>query len=196
MMHTTCDVSVVICTYTSERWESLVAAVESVRSQSSRPREILVVVDHNGPLLERVRSDLPDVVARANVGPRGLSGGRNTGIASASGGLIAFLDDDAVAAPEWLEWLSRWCEDDRVLGAGARVEPLWQTRSPRWFPEEFAWVLGCSYRGLPRRTAWVRNPFGGCMCGSTTLNREVAVSTAERPHIWRATGPLATRCCT
>ena len=46
-------------------------------------------------------------------GPGGLSGARNTGVAAARGEVVAFLDDDAVAAPDWLEHLLRPYDDPR-----------------------------------------------------------------------------------
>ena len=49
------------------------------------------------------------------------------------------------------------------------VVPLWETERPRWFPAEFDWVVGCTYRGLPQTITPIRNPFGGSMC----LRREV-----------------------
>ncbi|MEV8300524.1 glycosyltransferase family 2 protein, partial [Streptomyces rochei] len=39
-------VSVVICVYTEDRWEDILAAVASVRAQSHPARETLLVVDH------------------------------------------------------------------------------------------------------------------------------------------------------
>ena len=39
--------------------------------------------------------------------------------------------------------------DPDVLGAGGWIIPAWQLGMPAWFPEEFLWVVGCSYRGLP-----------------------------------------------
>ena len=41
--------------------------------------------------------------------------------------------------------------------------PGWPTRRPGWWPEEFDWVVGCSYRGLPTTTARVRNVIGATM---------------------------------
>jgi glycosyltransferase involved in cell wall biosynthesis len=157
----------VICAYTLKRWDDLVAAVESAQAQG--PLEVIVVADHNDELLARVRSELPHVHAVANDGPQGLSGARNAGVAAARGDVIAFLDDDAVATPGWLDELARCFDNPLVLGAGGAVEPAWAERRPRWFPEEFDWVVGCSYRGLPTVPAPVRNPIGANMA----VRREV-----------------------
>lgn len=164
MMNTTLDVSVIICAYTEERWSDMTAAVESIWRQTIPPREIILVIDHNERLLERVKADMPGVVAIANAEPRGLSGARNSGIAVAQGAFIAYLDDDAAAEPDWLERLLHCCEDTNVLGAGGMVEPAWVEKRPAWFPREFLWVVGCSYLPLPAHPVEVRNPFGGCTC--------------------------------
>lgn len=158
------DVSVIICTYAEARWHELVAAVESLHCQSKPPREIIVVVDHNQRLLERVRTELSDVVVVESSGPQGLSGARNSGIAIAQGALIAFLDDDAAAEMDWLVLLYQCFEDSRVVGVGGTVEPTWSSKPPAWFPKEFYWVVGCSYQDLPEKAIVVRNPFGGCAC--------------------------------
>jgi len=157
------DVSVVVCTYSERRWNELVAAVQSLRRQHVAPGEIVVAVDNNAPLAARARDALPDVVVVENRDRRGLSSTRNAGIAAAQGEIVAFLDDDAVAQPDWLANLVAWYEDPRVLGAGGAVEPLWEHGRPGWFPDEFDWVVGCSYRGLPRRAAAVRNLIGANM---------------------------------
>jgi glucosyl-dolichyl phosphate glucuronosyltransferase len=154
------DISVVICAYTEERWGDLVSAVQSVRSQSLRPAEIIVVSDHNPALLERVQRELPDVVGVANREARGLGGARNSGVTASSGSVIAFLDDDAVASPGWLWAFQAAYEDDLVLGVGGSIEPIWSDGRPDWFPEEFAWVVGCTYRGMPESPANVRNLIG------------------------------------
>jgi hypothetical protein len=50
-----------------------------------------------------------------------------------------------------------------VIGVGSRVDPWWIGGRPAWFPDEFLWVVGCSYRGLPRSRQAVRNALGGGM---------------------------------
>ncbi|NEA39098.1 glycosyltransferase family 2 protein, partial [Streptomyces sp. SID11385] len=40
--------------------------------------------------------------------------------------------------------------------------PAWASgRRPAWFPEEFDWVVGCTYAGQPRGLVPVRNVLGG-----------------------------------
>jgi glucosyl-dolichyl phosphate glucuronosyltransferase len=154
------DFSVIICAYTDARWDQLVQAVESVRSQTVAAREIIVVIDHNPALLERTRSQISGVTVLENGSARGLSGARNTGISAAGGEILAFMDEDAVAEAEWLERLGAAYADPRVVGVGGAIVPLWVRGRPSWFPEEFDWVVGCTYRGMPTAPAPVRNLIG------------------------------------
>jgi glucosyl-dolichyl phosphate glucuronosyltransferase len=158
------SVSVVICAYSVRRWPSLVAAVESIRGQRPQAEEIVVVVDHNDDLLARALAELHDTVVIPNEErENGLSGARNTGVRRARTDVIAFLDDDAAARPGWLAALLEAFDDPHVLGAGGVALPLWERPPPGWFPEEFLWVVGASYRGLPRVRSTVRNPIGATM---------------------------------
>ncbi|MDR6978754.1 glycosyltransferase involved in cell wall biosynthesis [Streptomyces sp. 3330] len=161
----TIGVSVVICVYTEDRWADILAAVASVRAQTHPALETLLVVDHHPVLLERLRSEYKEtegVRVLPNAGPRGLSAGRNTGIAASRGEVVAFLDDDAVAERDWLRRFADPYSDPRVLAVGGRAVPVWSSgRRPAWFPEEFDWVVGCSYRGLPPGRVRVRNILGG-----------------------------------
>ncbi|APY89087.1 glycosyltransferase family 2 protein [Streptomyces alfalfae] len=159
------EISVVVCVYTEDRWEDILAAVSSVGAQSLPALETLLVVDHNATLLERLAGEYKEtegVRVLANAGPRGLSAGRNTGIAASRGSVVAFLDDDAVAERDWLRHFAAGFEDPRVLAVGGRTMPLWESkRRPVWFPEEFDWVVGCTYKGLPPGRVRVRNVLGG-----------------------------------
>jgi len=158
------SVTVVICAYTERRWESLLRAVDSLRSQRRLPEQCVVVIDHNEQLLRRARFSLPsDVEVMASEGPRGLSGARNTGVRAATGDVVAFLDDDAEADPGWIENLLVQYDQPWVAGAGGRALPVWPRGCPSWFPSEFYWVVGCSYTGLPETVGPVRNPIGAAM---------------------------------
>lgn len=157
------SVTVVICAYTAERWGNLLDVIESVRLQTLPPQEVLVVIDHNEDLYERLIEVVDDVTVVENTGPRGLSGARNTGVGLANSDVVAFLDDDAEAAPDWLEHLVALYDDPDVLAVGGRVEPVWEGGRPGYFGEELDWIVGCSHRGMPRVATEVRNVIGANM---------------------------------
>jgi glycosyltransferase involved in cell wall biosynthesis len=163
MIQTAHGVSVIICTYAEGRWKDLLGAISSVQQQTLSPREIIIVVDHSPGLLQQVREQVTGVIVIENIEARGLRGARNCGIAVAQSEIIAFLDDDAVAAPDWLAFLCEGYADTQVLGSGGKVTPSWEGDKPSWLPEEFYWVVGCSYRGMPQTVATVRNPIGANM---------------------------------
>lgn len=152
--------SVIICAYADKRWDDLCAAIDSLGGQTQPPAEIVIIIDHNPALLARVCQRYPQVKGAENAGERGLSGARNTGIALAKGDVIAFMDDDAIAAADWLETLARSFTGPDVMGVGGSVIPAWDGGRPRWFPDEFDWVVGCTYRGMPERTSPIRNLIG------------------------------------
>ncbi|MCU1469016.1 MAG: glycosyl transferase family 2 [Glaciihabitans sp.] len=175
-------ISVVICSFTERRWDDVHAAVASLRAQTHAPHEIIVSVDHNPVLHSRLKASLRDVIVVPNRHGRGLSGGKNTGVELARGDVVAYLDDDAVADPGWLASLAAGYADPSVIGVGGLTLPLWPGspsavdlattplrrdgaaarltgRRPRWFPEEFDWTVGCTYRGLVPGP--VRNVMGG-----------------------------------
>ncbi len=153
-------VTVVICAYTQDRWDQIEAAVTSVRNQTTMPEQVVLVIDHNDELLQRATTAFPDITVLANAGPRGLSGGRNTGLAVSRGDVVAFLDDDAEAEIDWLHCLVRHYADPDVIGVGGRAVPAWDRGQPRWLPTEFLWVVGCSFTGQPTRVTPVRNMLG------------------------------------
>lgn len=156
-----------ICVYTLDRWEDILAAVESSRRQHLTPDEIVVVVDHAPDLLARLACAVPDVTLVENRNGQGLSGARNTGVAVTSSDVVAFLDDDAVAHPDWLGCLCAAYTSGSVAGVGGRTLPNWDSARPAWFPPEFDWTIGCSFTG--REPGQVRNLLGG----NASFRREV-----------------------
>jgi glucosyl-dolichyl phosphate glucuronosyltransferase len=183
-------ISVIICAYADHRWPQLQEAVASVRRQSLPALETIVVIDHNPALLARARRELVDAAVIENEEPRGLSGARNSGLRIARGAVVAFLDDDAVADPDWLQWLAVSYRGPEVLGVGGAVEPRWERARPAGFPPEFQWVVGCSYKGLPTVRAPVRNLIGASM----SMRREVFELAGDfRTGIGRV-GPVPLGC--
>lgn len=185
------SVSVVICAHTERRWDDTLAAAASVRDQSYAVKELIVVVDHNRPLYERLKSALPETMVVENRELQGLSGGKNTGIAMATGEVVAFLDDDAVADVDWLKFMIDSYKERGVVGVGGLTLPKWDTRRPTWFPKEFDWVVGCTYVGMAERGGPVRNLLGG----NATFLREVFGQVGGfRSGIGRAQGKRPLGC--
>lgn len=154
------SVSVIICAYSTKRLDRLDAAIRSALDQDAPDVEVIVVIDHNPDLLAIVQSRFAGLTVVANQGARGLSDARNTGVARAAHEIVAFLDDDAVAARDWLTRITAHYADPKVVAVGGGIVPVWPQLRPAWFPREFDWVVGCSYRGLPETVAPVRNLIG------------------------------------
>lgn len=178
-------VSAIICCYTEERFKDIHEAVESVLAQTLKAYEVIIAVDHNKELYQILKScygtvevseptklaqetqptlPTPQIKVVLNEGAQGLSETRNVGIRASSGDIAAFIDDDALAEPNWLENLIRPFQPPQqtqetqttqgtVVAVGGRAIPLWPNgRRPSWFAEELDWIVGCTYKGLPTRT--------------------------------------------
>ncbi|HEX4215164.1 MAG TPA: glycosyltransferase family 2 protein [Candidatus Dormibacteraeota bacterium] len=165
------SVTVIISAYTERRWPLLSAAVASVRRQSPPPDEIIVCVDHNPDLLGACRrewpgtadGDGPPVRCVASRYPGHLGAARTTGVESASGEVVLFLDDDAVAEDGWLQRMVAGLMPPSVVAVGGAPQPDYERPRPRWFPFEFDWVFGCAYAGLPTVPGPVARVIGAAM---------------------------------
>ena len=153
-------VSVIISVYSKKRYQYLLNCIDSLRRQSVKPYEVIVVLDPDSDLIDffgnRLSNDVRIVVSDGY----GLSNARNAGVKNAKGSIVAFIDDDAVADRDWLLNILKNYDTANVVGVGGLIIPLWESGRPIWFPEELNWVIGCSYKGLPEHKAFVRNPLG------------------------------------
>jgi glucosyl-dolichyl phosphate glucuronosyltransferase len=158
--------SVVITAYTIRRLPDALEAIESLGRQTYPDMEIVFVAEGQEDLAQRVEAFAQDKrihnlrVIRKD-GPAGLTFARNTGVEHARGRFIAFLDDDAVAAPNWAEQLVQtFASFPEAIGLTGQALPLWMEREALWFPDELDWILGST-----RFTGWrelrvVRNAAG------------------------------------
>lgn len=156
-------VSVVLCTYVPERYDYFEEAVESVLIQSYDDVELVIVVDGSHTVYQKVMEDFGDneiIVVYLNEHNRGLLESRNTGAKLASGDIVAFLDDDAVANENWLAHLVSAYETNDAIAAGGKMTPAWVAGKPAFLPEEFYWLVGVTHRGFPDGPGEVRNTFG------------------------------------
>jgi N-acetylglucosaminyl-diphospho-decaprenol L-rhamnosyltransferase len=121
--------SVVVLNYNSG--ESIDSCVEKLLAQEEVGDFELVVVDNastdgSGDRIERVYGGDPRFRLVRSPRNLGCAGGRNLGIATARGALVAFVDSDAWAEPAWLAGVLAATEP----GAGIVASKLVYARNP------------------------------------------------------------------
>lgn len=133
-------ISAVICTY--NRAAYLQKAIQSLVDQTLPQNyyEIIVVdnasTDNTKATVEGF--DHFENLRYIHEPIMGLSQARNTGWQNAQGEYIAYLDDDAIACPEWLERIVDAFDTVKPQPAsvGGKVTPVWEAERPAWFPKE------------------------------------------------------------
>ena len=184
-------VSVFICAYTVDRLGDIHEAVDSVLIQTLKPHEVILAIDHNEELFDRLVTELPlegKVVLNTSI--PGLSETRNAGILSSTGEIVAFIDDDAIAEATWLENLIPPFEVPRVMAVGGQAIPLWpKDKPPSWFPEEFDFTIGCTAHKklMLRANGEVRNVTGSNMAFRNEIFQQIGFweSTLGRCELGR-----------
>ncbi|MFB6075239.1 MAG: glucosyl-dolichyl phosphate glucuronosyltransferase [Haloarculaceae archaeon] len=170
-------VSVVVCEHSLDRYADVREAAESVLGQTHDDVELVLVSDGNAVVCERFREgygDREDVVIHCNDSNVGLLESRNNGARAASGDVVAFLDDDAVADERWLERLVAVYEERDVPAVGGRIVGEWVAGRPVFLPAEFYFLVGVTHRGFgpggdPDAAGEVRNTNGS----NLSFRREV-----------------------
>jgi glycosyltransferase involved in cell wall biosynthesis len=140
------QISVLICTHNRDTY--LGAAIDSLLAQEFTANFEIVVVDNGSGDLTR------EVVEQRSSHPHlkyifeptlGLSVARNTGAKIASAEILAYLDDDAVATPQWLQVLySAYQDNSQLVIAGGKVTLIWppDIKPPKWLSPGLAANLG------------------------------------------------------
>jgi glycosyltransferase involved in cell wall biosynthesis len=156
-------VSVVLCTHTLDRYDAFTDAAESVLAQTHDDTELVLVSDGSEAVYERFQADYGDekaVVTHCNDENVGLLESRNNGAAVATGDVVAFIDDDAVADDAWVATLVETYHEQDVLAVGGTMTPSWVAGRPRFLPAEFYFLVGVTQRGFADGPGEVRNTFG------------------------------------
>jgi len=88
--------------------------------------EIIVIEDGTETgeeITQGIRQRSPVSVRYERIPHSGAATSRNVGLQLATGEIVAFIDDDAIAVPEWLRRLVHGLLRERVAGVGGRVSP-------------------------------------------------------------------------
>jgi GT2 family glycosyltransferase len=150
--------TVIICT--RGNGSRLPALCQALLSQGVDPGwfEILLVDNDCPPVgravVQRISRESGGRI-RAIREPRvGLCSARNAGVSSSRGDILAFVDDDALPEPGWLQALLEGMDDPQVAAAGGPVLLLGLgARRPWWFDRDYlsflsAWDLGTNRLAL------------------------------------------------
>lgn len=98
--------TVVICT--RDRRDGLLKTLGSLVEQSDNGFDVLVVDNSINGEIARTLVDFDELVIRCVHEPEpGLSRARNRGLSDVQTDLVAWIDDDEIADPDWTAWIKR-----------------------------------------------------------------------------------------
>lgn len=159
-MMQTPQIAAIICTHNRDSY--LGAAIDSLLDQIGCDAYEILVVDN-------ASTDNTRAVVEARLGnPRlkyiyepelGLSVARNRGAKESTAPILAYLDDDAEASPQWLKvLLAAYRENEQLAIAGGRVTLIWPENMmpPPWISKDMAAGLGLY--DLGDQTLYIDNP--------------------------------------
>lgn len=141
-MDASLPITATVCTHNRSRYLALALAGLQQQRLPTAQFEILIVdnrsTDDTRHVVEEYRQHLPNLryVHEAQLG---LSYARNTAMREARGRYLAYLDDDAIPEPQWLQALLAAFTaqaSQRVACVGGRIDPIWEVPRPEWLPDE------------------------------------------------------------
>jgi ADP-heptose:LPS heptosyltransferase/GT2 family glycosyltransferase len=134
-------VSVVILT--ARRAEKLMACLKSLERQSFMDFEVILVESVADPETEKIIHECAlDIHHIVTPTASSYAEARNIGSRRAVGEFIAFIDDDCVADPFWLEHLLESAASADAVGGA--VIPLKELPFPDWWDGALNWLIGVS----------------------------------------------------
>jgi len=139
-IHKNVQISGIICTYNIP--DTFYLALESLTNQNFSKNDYeIIIVDHT--ISDKIPSSIREIIDQNDCeiryipeSKKGLSAARNTGIEHSNAEIIAFIDDDAIADPDWLSSILEIYEKEPDAWAvGGKVKPLWDVDPPDWFDD-------------------------------------------------------------
>jgi glycosyltransferase involved in cell wall biosynthesis len=153
------EIAAIICTHNRDKY--LGAAIDSLLQQEGVNYEAIVVdnasSDRTREVVEsRLSNPRLKYVYESNLG---LSVARNRGAKETSAPILAYLDDDAIASPQWLKTIvAAYNSNEKVAIAGGKVTLIWPDgiEHPQWISHEMAGSLGIY--DLGEEVVYIDNP--------------------------------------
>ncbi len=160
--------SVVITSYTLERLPDIQEVLDSLHAQTYGNLETIFVGERNPELCRKAEAyatekRISNLRTVFNEGVQGLSPARTLGVKHSRGDIIAFIDDDATAFPDWAQRIIDTFEgNEQAIGVTGPAYPDWRDQSLRWLPEELYWIISCTSPGWagPDTFRQVRSAWG------------------------------------
>jgi GT2 family glycosyltransferase len=167
----------VVCTY--NRYDVLSDALGSLESQSLPAHSLEILVVDNSSELENqaaywARHELPSNGRLIAEKMAGLSHARNLALRKAAGSIIAFIDDDVIAAPDWCATIVDCFESVPDAGiVGGPVEPIWPGNLPAWLGPPLREIFALDYGKERRALLDQEAPIGTNIAFRTDVLEEV-----------------------
>jgi len=153
-------VSIIVCTYNRTRY--LESCLQSIFNQTYKNIEVILVIkdlDENGKkILEKFEHLTTIIQDNKSIG---ISAARNIGVKNSHGEIIAFIDDDAVAYPNWMKNLIKKYENSNVGGVGGLI--IDASSNKPWLFDWYINKFGITKDGdkIKNKKDWFRT-FVGC----------------------------------
>ncbi len=178
-----CKASAVICTL--DRGPKIDLTIQSLLAQDLAPETFEIVIIDNGSRPENAKAlEIWSETGRVRYLREevlGESAARNCALREAHGEIIAFIDDDAMASPDWLRTIVEAFDLDPKLGVlGGRVRLRYEVPPPDWIDTSLELYLSAFDPSPDRcRLSYMEYPRGANMAFRTAVF-EVAGFFSER----------------
>ncbi len=140
IMNRNLKISIVICTYNRSRL--LRKCLDSLVGQTASLDQVeIIVVDNNSSddtpaAVNDFAEKIQNLIYVTEI-EQGLSNARNTGYKNARAEWVAYLDDDGIAYPDYIEQIYRTIENYDFDCFGGVYDAFFETHPPKWLPKNF-----------------------------------------------------------
>src|SRR5436190_7822417 len=140
--------SIIICTF--NRLKLLKLCIESITTLQTTPSQFeVVIIDNNS---NDGTEDFCKGLSQAYTGykwkyikeiQQGIAFARTRGAKEAAGNIIAYIDDDCLAEPNWLnEIINFYDKNPEVMSTGGKIIPEYLVPMADWFGKYFWGLVG------------------------------------------------------